>query len=1361
MVKQSGEKAPPKTIGDFNLFETLGQGGMGVVYKGQHRVTGQIVALKTIQAVHEMHLESLRREIRTLARIRHPGIVRILAEGIHEGLPWYAMELLSGVTLREHFSMNHSWQRSSGHSPLPTMKVVQDKTKTTLSLVPEYWWTSSLGGLRNSDQRMTTASVSSTEEDIELLEEEFETYRSPVDLGEIGEIISMVRRICGPLAFLHGEGIVHRDLKPENIIIQQNGSPILVDFGLMAWVGGDKSRETLVIERGGAGTINYMAPEQIKGEFVDARTDLYAVGCLLYELLTGRPPFISKNYMHILKGHLYALPHPPSKLRSEILPVLDELVLHLLAKNPRDRLGHADVVATMLARFGRENIPILAGPNPKAYLYRSRFVGRTEVLEDLKDYFDRLQNGHGELVFIGGESGVGKTRLVMEFGFMAAKQRIFVLTGECVDMSGRSLEALQKPLQKLGDHCRHLGKEETDKIIGRRGKVLAKYEPSLSDLPGQDHYPAPAELPVYSARMRLFSYLSETFTALAKKSPLVIILDDLQWADELVLGYFEYIFRTGLLQRAPILIIGTYRSEDVDDELKNTFDASHAVLLPLERLEKHEISTIVSDMLAMPNAPQSLCSYLLKHSEGNPFFVIEYLRAAVEEGFLWRDDQGNWKVDSKSEIELTPDEKYGSIPLPLSLQGLIERRLMSLPVLSQKVVSAAAVGGLEVSILLLWDITEMDDEEILDVIEELLKRQILMKSGSGKVRFFHAKIREVAISRIEGGEQQKLHRMAADGIERLFPSQRDLFLSDLAHHREKAVQLSQARSCYYAAAKRAKEQYDYGNAERFYHNYFRLSPGPSKELVLIRNEFGSEVLSVQGKHEEAMKHHELALKDTRGLGLSNLGAECLSYMGTILSTMGKGEEAHTLYEKALQIAQKEGDRKLEGRALGDLARLHYDQGRLDSALELFKQAIILAREVNDRKIEGRTLLYVARLHQDRGLLDEAQGLFEQALAITCDEGDRINEGSVLNHLAILFQGKGELARTGELYNQALDIACEVGDRKLEGMIMGNLANLSKNLSRLDEAESYYNRSLRIAREVRDRQSESRTLGNLAGFYQDHGRFAKAQKMHEQALSIAREIGFRKGEGINLLNLGLLNHDVGHLDKARQSYDLSLKIQREVGDRRVEGFTLNLLAELECELGNLNRAQELYDQALSIATDLNDQSGQGMILSNLGRFHLERGNPDKARQIFDQALKITRQISDKLNEGIILTRLANWTRRITGDLGAAEKSVLEAHEIQHKLQNTKDLALIDCELGHITLARQESAQNLIMNANKRAQQLAVEPMSEIGSALSRLRHAQKVFESGESDLMFRGEAFQDIPEELQQYLEENGVRHKNR
>jgi eukaryotic-like serine/threonine-protein kinase len=628
-------------IGGYRVVAQLGRGADGVVYRVVEVETGRPAAVKTVTLPQGQRLESLRREVQALTRLRHPGIVRVLDHGVHAGLPWLALELVEGPDLLEHCR--------------------------SLAGAPAGAWTA-------------------------------ET---------LARALSPVRRLCGPLAYLHGMGLVHRDLKPGNVLVRPDGRPVLVDFGLSSQHGGAPGREA--VQRSGSivGTGEYMAPEQVRGEVVDARADLYALGCILFELLVGRPPFVAPSLREVARLHLRSEPARPAALGVELPRRLEELLARLLAKAPEQRLGYADDVARVLAELGAEDEGWDEAPRARSYLYRPRLVGRGGMLEAVERNLDEVDAGTGgALLLLGGESGVGKTRLATEVARSAARRGFLVSVGETQPrLDGRGsdgaapLQPLGALLRWLGDACRERGAAETARVFGQRSRLLAAYEPALLELPGQDSEPEPAELPAGAARLRLFSALEAAIEAAAAEAPLLLALDDLQWADELTLALLEHLAGGERLRRLPVLILGTYRLEEAGAGLGRLLALPSVRALRLDRLEADAVGEMVAGMLALESEPRRFVELLHRQSEGNPFFVAEYLRVAVAEGLLRRDAEGRWQL----ELEAAEDASgaYEDLPLPQGIRELVALRLGTLGAPALELARAAAVLGREVDDVLL------------------------------------------------------------------------------------------------------------------------------------------------------------------------------------------------------------------------------------------------------------------------------------------------------------------------------------------------------------------------------------------------------------------------------------------------------------------------------------------------------------------------------------------------------------------------------------------------------------------------------------------------------------------------------------
>jgi serine/threonine protein kinase/predicted ATPase len=1048
----------PQRIGPYRLFEVLGHGGMGVVYRAEHVKTGSRVALKTVKAASERLLAGIRREVHALTLLRHPGIVRILEVGLDETLPWYAMELLEGRTLQ-------------------TFRATLPEPATLVS-------------------RPDLAAWSTTTPDSEPSHAASRPWPAAAAGSALKPILTLLRRLCSPLGYLHGEGVVHGDLKPENVLVDARGLPVLVDFGLMSRFSAEVSRESLAAMAGGGGTLAYMAPEQLMGFPVDARADLYALGCIAYELVTGRVPFPGPSPAETIRGHVEGAALAPSELVPGLPPEVDELVLRLLAKDPRDRYGHADRVAAALGALGADEWPPAGLPPTRTFLYRPGFQGRREILGELERALGRLESGIGGLVLVGGESGAGKTRLAMELARMAKRRGLRVLSGECTPEDGAAasgsgggpLHPLSRPLQAVADRCLEAGPAEAERLLGPRVRVLARYHSALADLPGLQRHPEPKELPPEAARLRLYTALCDTFAAFAGARPaqgaaILLLLDDLQWADELTLGFLDYLLRERRLEKVRLLVLGTYRTEEAGDELRRLAMVPRALHQRLEGLEEADVDGMVADMLALREPPWWLGAYLGQVSDGNPFFVAEMLRAAVGERLLERDAAGRWKVlgmDWEQAIESGSER----LVMPRSVRGLVERRLDDLRPHERAVCWALAVVGREATMPVLARLTgapRSQDPALLDALSELTRRQILDEPEPGQIRFVHDQIRAVAYASIPEAERRRLHRDAAQTLE-LFAArkgERDQALAPLAWHWQEAGEAARARDTYLAAARKAAQRAADREAERLYRSALGLEGSASAQGVLARYELAKHILELQGRHREALAEHLRLLADARALGHGPSESMALRGIGRVHWALGDANEARSFLDQALAVARQHGDRLGEGRALGNLGVLCSEKGALEEGRVLLEQALDLCVEAGDQQSVGITLDNLAGIHVEQGRSEQARALFDQALAVHRALGRRRYEAHTLGNLAMLARMEGRLEDARGLYEQALAIARELGHRRLEGVALAELGAVQAASGQIEAGRAYLRQGVSVLRDAGQQKYEARALLELA------------------------------------------------------------------------------------------------------------------------------------------------------------------------------------------------------------------------------------------------------------------------------------------
>jgi serine/threonine protein kinase len=760
------QEAERERVGPYRILHVIGRGGTGVVFRACDAESGELVALKRLLAENIADIGCMRREIAALRRLEHPGVVRILDQGVDAGVPWYAMELLEGETLASYVS--RLWH-GGAHTASDFASTLTER------------------GLRSRPPRAEGPAGASRPD------AGTQHGRERVARGELPEVLEIVRGLCDTLAFVHGEGVVHRDLKCANVMLCADGAPKLLDFGLAWRFPGGTGREVLDdVTRGAAGTAAYMSPEQIRGEMVDARADLYSLGCLLYELLTGRPPFSGRSAAEIRRCHLNVAVLPPSSLVDEVPPELDELVLRLLQKRVEDRPGHASEVARSLRSLGAARDFWRPALLPRSYVYRSTLVGRDETLRALDERVQRALHTQGSLLLISGESGIGKTYLAMAAARGAAVQGMRVVTSTCLRLGAaeaQSNEASLHPFRSLllaiADRCIS-SPELAPALLGERAKLLAACEPSLGSLPGVSSYPEPEALPASAAQQRLLQAQAETLAAFAAICPFVFVIDDLQWADDASLRFLCSLPNDWFNDKQ-LVIVGVYRADEKTGALVELLQRPDANEFNLSGLSEPSLRELVRGMLALGSAPAGFVDLFVKQSEGNPFFAAEYLRTAVDERLLYRSPSGDWQIDDRL---LAVGSGGQRLTLPSSIAALVGRRLDGLSESAQQLLAAAAVLGRELEWQSLLAVSALPEERAWEPAGELIARQILEEveprpdGQRWRLRFLHDKLREAAHARIPHQPRRALHRRAADALEQALQGSPELLQAHatLAYH---------------------------------------------------------------------------------------------------------------------------------------------------------------------------------------------------------------------------------------------------------------------------------------------------------------------------------------------------------------------------------------------------------------------------------------------------------------------------------------------------------------------------------------------------------------------------------------------------
>lgn len=368
---------PPKVIGPYRVMETLGTGGVGTVYRAVDRRSGDSVALKLLStgpALDPRAARRLAREFETLFELSHPNVVKVYDTGVHQGYPYMAMELVEGLTLRHYLSLQSESPppRTRSTDEVPRSRLMPPRTITSEvqtdpanrsafnleafaeeSPSEEIEYTSgpesvrALADMADEPDTLRTADFESPYEAPKSPPDESPHRVIDVNLQDlnrperVGRLKDAMLQLCQALAYIHGHGLIHRDLKPSNVMVDEDGIVKLMDFGLAKFLADDSA---VTADGRLVGTFRYMSPEQILGEKLDARADLYSLGVILFELLCGRPPFDAKTPYELWQKVLETEPPMILSLNGRIDPALGRIAHRLIRKEPDDRFQTAEEI---------------------------------------------------------------------------------------------------------------------------------------------------------------------------------------------------------------------------------------------------------------------------------------------------------------------------------------------------------------------------------------------------------------------------------------------------------------------------------------------------------------------------------------------------------------------------------------------------------------------------------------------------------------------------------------------------------------------------------------------------------------------------------------------------------------------------------------------------------------------------------------------------------------------------------------------------------------------------------------------------------------------------------------------------------
>jgi tetratricopeptide (TPR) repeat protein len=1103
------------SFGRYRIEVPLGAGGMGAVYRAHDPLLERRVAIKVLTSEG---VNDVLREARSASALNHPNVCTIYEVGRESDCAFIAMEYVEGRTLE---------------------------------------------GLIRQD---------------------------PLS---IASAVDYAMQIADALSHAHEHGVIHADLKSANILVSSKNRIKIVDFGLSRRSEGSydsATANTAVTTTVMAGTPYAMAPEQLRGVMPDMQSDVWSLGVVLFEMLAGTPPF-SGTTLPELSSAILRDAAPP--LPERIPAALRHVVERCLSKDTTHRFHNAGEVRAALEAavaaphtLHRERGPALGEWSialPPAFAGTGsssvQLIGRDADLAALNNAMEKARGGRRQFVFVSGEAGIGKTRLISEFARLAAAENAAVLLGrsdaEALTPYQPFVEALEWYLRACPDAVVEAQLESVDSR-----SELAELIPGISR-----HFKTPAtavESNAEGRRYRLFEAIASFIAALSRGRPVLVVLEDIHWADRPTLLMLRHVLRSS--HEGAVLFIATYRETELDrahplaDLLAELRREPSASSLKLRSLNEREITTFLARWLGH-DAQKTLIELVAGNTEGNPLFIGEVLRHLTETG----------KLD---ELQSGTKPRTG-VGLPEGIREVIGKRISRLSDDCRRVLAFASVIGRDFALPVLQSVVEVSEDRLLDILDEAQAAQIIHEAP-GNVEgytFAHALMRETLYSEQSAARRVRLHRRVAEVLEkRIQPGHEPL--ADLAYHFGQAASSS-----------------DVDKAVTF----------------AVR---AGEVASARFAAEEAARFYGMALSalaflpDDAAVRERRLGLHIKS--GKALATVGLWAAARAQFESALPlIPAAERERKAE--ILVELAHCSHWLLDLPSLRRFATEAIQIADEIGQRDLWADAMAAMGSADNADGNVPKAIERDRQAI----ERAGGIRTITMARCVISLYHG-GRTDETILRGEQAVASARESGDPGFLVYALSHLGLGRAAAGQYDEAQRAFAEARSVGRQYGTVPFLSRAIAMSAGMHLTLGNFSVAETLAQEARDLARQVAFAPpiiSAGVDLLFIHTRSGDIGRAEALLEEVGKGVRSTGGWHGWLWQLRLFQLLAELAYARGDWKTAVEEATKCITASHARARVKYEALSRTTRARARAKLGDREGAIEDIQGALVLARKLTD--------------------------------------------------------------------------------------------------------------------------------------
>ncbi len=818
-------------------------------------------------------------------------------------------------------------------------------------------------------------------------------------------------------------------------------------------------------------------------------------------------------------------------------------------------------------------------------------VGRTPEIELLESVLHTVQQGTGQAVLLTGEAGVGKSRVVADLRRKAMLDEWTILAGYCFERD------TVFPYAPLIDALRaYIGPQPIAGVAGLMGVLAAELVKLLPELalvianlqPTSPLDPEAEKRRLFEALLQFLARLTQT----PRRTPLLLILEDLHWCDETSLDFLHLLARR--LAAFPILLLITYRREEVSPGLHRLLAqlgrerlGREVVLEPLTRTEVNTMIQAIFDLKHPVRTEFFEPIYTL--TEGNPFFIEEVLKALVTAGELFQVTDG-WTRKSMQELHIPP-----------SVQDAVQRRTRRLSAEARRLLTLAAVTGRHFDFFLLQQVAGHDESELLALMKELVAAQLVVEETVDQFAFRHALTRQAVYTGLLRRERQALHHTIGEAIERIYAGTLDAQIADLAYHFYEAGEWAKAVDYARRAGKKAQALYTpHAAVEHFNHALIAAQQIAQSSSLGPLHRLRGLAYETLGDFDLARGDLEIALALARAAADQREEWRLLLDLGQLWASRDY-DQTGDCFQRALELARALGDQAMLGHTLNRMGNWYLAVERSPEALRCHHEALVIFQALNNAPGLAQTFDLLGLTTYLGGNPVQGALYFKQAIALYQDLNELQGLASSLTTLAQCGPGYAtdfvvpatiRVTESGTSSERALQITEEIGSRAGTAYALISSGSFLGTSGQYGQALERVQRGLGVAREIEHRQWACYAHRTLAILYRDLLDLPAAQQEVEQSLSLASEIGslfhVRQGTGY-LASLLIAAHEFAQVETLLDTMLTTDLPMEPLAQRRVWAAR----AELALAQGDPMLALQIVEWLLAAAANIEKQDSGGI------------------------------------------------------------------------------------------------------------------------------------------------------------------------